>query len=150
MRLNRKHIGIPNKQSSVSLCHIFLFVMTMTVLLVFLFVVVSVAKNNVTKAGENSEATPIANEIAGLHTLNNVWDWGTPNKTVDSILTNVEEKYKDFCKDILDVKTHVVRKQIWSQAYQEWFLYHNYFRVSFCCCHHCASENNVQSKYLPY
>ncbi len=58
--------------------------------------------------------------------------WGDRNFDTDTYLTHLSQELQndpllfDKCKAIMTDK-HPRKNDIWSQAYQEWYLYHNFF-----------------------
>ena len=60
--------------------------------------------------------------------------WGNPGFNTDEYiqklsdeLSSADSEIFEKCKAILSSTKHIERKKIWSQGYQEWYLYHNFF-----------------------
>lgn len=60
--------------------------------------------------------------------------WGDRNFNTDEYIKKLEEELSstdseifEKCAAIMTSKDSIDRKKIWSQGYQEWYLYHNFF-----------------------
>jgi len=53
--------------------------------------------------------------------------WGNLSTNIDDIIKNVPSQYREFCSSLLSDKNEIRQNQVWSQAFQEWYIYHNFF-----------------------
>ncbi|ETO05719.1 methyltransferase FkbM family [Reticulomyxa filosa] len=60
-----------------------------------------------------------------------VWDWSVGNYNVEEMLAKVSPIHKEHCRRMLTKSTYLPAKETWSQGYQDWYIYYNYFEGPF-------------------
>jgi len=57
-----------------------------------------------------------------------IWDWSVKDFNIEDILATVPSDRQTYCRNILTAQKDIPVEQLWSQAYQDWYVYHNFFQ----------------------